>query len=106
MEFNLDEIIENNKTKNKYVYKDTENLDYEFKYAGKYTYNIKLLYGEGLYRIMFFVNDNKHLLIMKQLIADKDKDFIYAKYDEIKKFFVSSSIKDLTEFFVLKNDNY
>ncbi len=48
MEFNLDKIIENNKTKNKYVYKDTENLDYEFKYVGKYTYNIKILYGEGL----------------------------------------------------------
>jgi len=106
MDFNLEEIIGKNKIKNSYVYKDTENLDFEYRYVGKYTYNIKLLYGEGLYRIIFFVNDLEKLLIMNQIFINKEKSVVYEKYNEIKKFFLNASIKDLTEKFITKNNNY
>ena len=106
MDFNLEEIIGKNKIKNSYVYKDTENLDFEYRYVGKYTYNIKLLYGEGLYRIIFFVNDLEKLLIMNQIFINKEKSVVYEKYNEIKNFFLNASIKDLTEKFITKNNNY
>ena len=106
MQFNLDEIIKNNETNKKYVYKDTKALGFEFRYVGLYTYNIEFLYGEGLYRIMFFVNDLKRLRIKKQIFTDKDENVANEKFNEIKNFFFDSSIEDLTKKFVEKNDNF